>query len=558
MAEILTGNGKVYFDPFASDADSHFSNVVRIFFNRMWKSKHGINFEEYESIAKDSFDERVSLKKPKEIKKSFAEGVNKQFEERGLFTLINFAGEKNEMDFVIGWESAKESVKENFQVPDKPTHRIKEEPEEPSLDDDEFEPNLGFLGYIVTSRKEKKIKKVKEYFEKRHERWKQEISKIEKNNEKVIEKWKMRRDKMEYEKRNIFEKINKYEEEYVEGIKGTVEKVVYAKVSKTKYPKCLSFEHIEELLNGVLEAEYEYESRNVVLDYALPKIYEIPNRKRIEYVESEDEFKTVNIGEARVEKIYEKIPFNIALRVARQILEFDYSGGSVIENIVFNGYTSGMGKARCKVSVKCSRDDLREINLSEANPQDVFDSLGGISASSMVDTSSVMPIMQTGIQDSESVAPTPVGDDSEGTENLMKLDWGEFEQLIGGLLEREFANEGGEVEITQASQEDGIGAIAYDPDPLRGGKFVIQAERSAQPVGGSAVRDLHGTSMREGADKGVLITTSDFSRSAHDFAKDKLIQLLNGDDLLRLLDRHGYDAQIDLDEARGANEQSEL
>jgi restriction system protein len=56
--------------------------------------------------------------------------------------------------------------------------------------------------------------------------------------------------------------------------------------------------------------------------------------------------------------------------------------------------------------------------------------------------------------------------------------------------------------------------------------------------------------MNEGANKGILVTTSDYGPDAYKFVKDKPIQLLNGGNLLSLLERHGYDARIDVKEAR--------
>ena len=39
----------------------------------------------------------------------------------------------------------------------------------------------------------------------------------------------------------------------------------------------------------------------------------------------------------------------------------------------------------------------------------------------------------------------------------------------------------------------------------------------------SAVRDLYGTMMNEGANKGILVTTAGYGPDAFTFAKDKLI-----------------------------------
>ena len=46
------------------------------------------------------------------------------------------------------------------------------------------------------------------------------------------------------------------------------------------------------------------------------------------------------------------------------------------------------------------------------------------------------------------------------------------------------------------------------------------------------------------------MTTSDYGRDSYDFAKDKPITLLNGSNLLALLDKHGHRARINVAEAK--------
>jgi restriction system protein len=118
------------------------------------------------------------------------------------------------------------------------------------------------------------------------------------------------------------------------------------------------------------------------------------------------------------------------------------------------------------------------------------------------------------------------------------------------LFEKEFSINGGEVKVTQASRDGGVDAIAFDPDPIRGGKIIIQAKRYTNVVGVSAVRDLYGTVMNEGATKGILVTTSDYGSDSYMFAKDKPLTLLNGSNLLHLLLKHGQKAKIDIKEAK--------
>lgn len=106
------------------------------------------------------------------------------------------------------------------------------------------------------------------------------------------------------------------------------------------------------------------------------------------------------------------------------------------------------------------------------------------------------------------------------------------------------------MKVTQASSDGGVDAIAFDPDPIRGGKIVIQAKRYTNVVGVASVRDLYGTVMNEGATKGILVTTSHYGGDSYEFAKDKPLTLINGGNLLSLLNKHGYEARINIAEAK--------
>jgi restriction system protein len=74
----------------------------------------------------------------------------------------------------------------------------------------------------------------------------------------------------------------------------------------------------------------------------------------------------------------------------------------------------------------------------------------------------------------------------------------------------------------------------------------------------SAVRDLYGTVMNEGAIRGILITTASYGPDSYEFAKDKPISLVDGSNLLSMLQRHGKNFRIDLDEARAYNASSQI
>ena len=122
----------------------------------------------------------------------------------------------------------------------------------------------------------------------------------------------------------------------------------------------------------------------------------------------------------------------------------------------------------------------------------------------------------------------------EARPNLLEMKPSEFEILVANL----FGKMGLETKLTRSSRDGGVDAVAFDTRPVLGGKVVIQAKRYRDTVGVSAVRDLYGTMLNEGANKGVLVCTSGYGPDAYNFAKDKPIELIDAGGLLYLLREH--------------------
>ena len=202
------------------------------------------------------------------------------------------------------------------------------------------------------------------------------------------------------------------------------------------------------------------------------------------------------------------------------------------------------------MSVMVKRKDFMKIDFSRIDPKQCFKRLKGISAHDLSSLTPIPPIMSLNKEDKRFIAPEHILDDIDIENNLAAMDWKDFENLIRELFEKEFFSKGSEVKITRASKDGGVDAVVFDPDPIRGGKIIIQAKRYTNVVGVSAVRDLYGTVHNEGAIKGILVTTSDYGSDSYNFAKDKPLTLLNGANLLHLLGKHGYKAHINIDEAK--------
>jgi len=227
-----------------------------------------------------------------------------------------------------------------------------------------------------------------------------------------------------------------------------------------------------------------------------------------------------------------------------------------LDSITFNGWVKFVDKATgkdttaCILSVQAGKQEFLEVNLAQVDPKACFKALKGVGSSKLHSLSPVAPIMRIEREDARFISSYAVADELDDSVNLAAMNWEDFEHLIRELFEKEFSQGGGEVKVTRASRDGGVDAVAFDPDPIRGGKIVVQAKRYTNVVGVAAVRDLYGTVMNEGATKGILVTTSDYGADAYEFAKGKPITLLNGSNLLHLLAKHGHRAKIDLKGAK--------
>lgn len=111
----------------------------------------------------------------------------------------------------------------------------------------------------------------------------------------------------------------------------------------------------------------------------------------------------------------------------------------------------------------------------------------------------------------------------------------EFEHLCEKLIKKM----GFETEITKASGDGGIDLIAYNHQPLLSGKYIIQCKRYTGSVGEPIIRDLYGVITSERANKGILMTTGHFTKSAITFADGKPIELIDGIAMQNLFSQHG-------------------
>ncbi len=135
-------------------------------------------------------------------------------------------------------------------------------------------------------------------------------------------------------------------------------------------------------------------------------------------------------------------------------------------------------------------------------------------------------------------------DNFESGLNLDDLSGVEFECVCQLLVQKM----GFTARTTKASGDGGIDLIAYNHQPLLSGKYIIQCKRYSGSVGEPIIRDLYGVVTSERANKGILMTTGYFTKSAMAFAEGKPIELIDGEILRNLLLEYDINYESDSDD----------
>lgn len=285
-------------------------------------------------------------------------------------------------------------------------------------------------------------------------------------------------------------------------------------------------------------------SKQLVVEYELPTIDIVPSVLEFKYNRSQDDIVGKPRKPAEIKGNYQDVIASIALRTLHELFEAEDRGH--VDVICFNGYIHTVDPATGRdiqphlISVRATRDKFLEIDLARVDMKACLKNLGAQVSRSPEEAQPVKPIMEFKMADARFVDQTDLISGLAEAPNLMDLNPFEFENLVANL----FGQMGLESKLTRSSKDGGVDCVAFDTRPVLGGKVVIQAKRYRHTVGVSAVRDLFGTMMNEGANKGILVTTSGYGSDAFNFAKDKPIELIDGGGLLYLLQEIGTQARV--------------
>ena len=120
-------------------------------------------------------------------------------------------------------------------------------------------------------------------------------------------------------------------------------------------------------------------------------------------------------------------------------------------------------------------------------------------------------------------------DAQQGLESIAALGWRHFEQLVGEAFRRQ----GYMVEETGLGGADGGIDLVLSKN---GRRVLVQCKQWRQrQVGAKVVREMYGLLAHHRADEVKIACSGTYTRDAQEFAKDKPIELIGGEELLRMV-----------------------
>lgn len=495
-------------------------------------------------------------------KEANLEEANKKTEEaqQAITEIGDLLSRTLSVDDAVNWENLKKKEEFAEKKPSRPANPIyKELPNKPDKESEQFVPKFNILEKIFKSWREQKIQEYEQVYSNAVSDWEKSVKRINEHNQKLgreneedvsrwnqeVAAWKERQEIYLQDQSDYNLKIDKMEKDYLNKNTDSIMEYCEMVLNNSSYPASFPKD---------FELEYNPENQILIVEYQLPPMESFPKVKEVKYLAGKKELKETLLPEAQINKMFDDAMYKIALRTIHELFEADKA--IALQAISFNGWIRTINKAtgkeenNCILSLQVKREEFLNVDLAKVDPKTCFKNLKGVASSKLSSLTPIQPVLQMSRVDKRFVESYAVANTIDEATNLAAMDWEDFEHLIRELFEKEFKSNGGEVKITQASRDGGVDAVVFDPDPIRGGKIVIQAKRYTNTVGVSAVRDLYGTVMNEGATKGILVTTADYGSDAYEFAKAKPLTLLNGSNLLHLLGKHGHHAKIDLKEAK--------
>ncbi|WP_405978231.1 restriction endonuclease [Streptomyces sp. NBC_00158] len=294
-----------------------------------------------------------------------------------------------------------------------------------------------------------------------------------------------------------------------------------------------------------VSAAYDAASRQLVLDWELPRYEVVPEVKSVRYMPSTDQDRETARPATQRRALYRDLLAQSLLLVLHELFAADEFGA--LESVVVNGFVddhdpvTGREAQLVLATVQAARGAFSGLRLEQVSAVDcLVEGLRGQLSARPDQLTAVRAGRRPGEVGGDVVSHGGHAAGGEDEPDLFQMDPIAFENLVAEL----FRAMGMEAVTTQRSGDGGVDVEALDPAPIRGGRIVVQVKRYRNTVPPTAVRDLYGTVQDKGANKGVLVTTASFGPGSYTFANGKPLELVPGAELVELLHRYGLRGRL--------------
>lgn len=324
--------------------------------------------------------------------------------------------------------------------------------------------------------------------------------------------------------------IHELEQLVLAGVAPKVEK--YARTMLDSAPRPSTLPHD-------VDVAYVPEARRLLINRELPGFEVIPPEREFSYVKVRDEITSKPRPDKEIRQRYANLVAQLTLRTMRDA--FRIQPAEIIDEVMVSGRVSTRNKATgqperpCLVSVSAGREDFEQLVLDQVDAATCLKHLNAMVSDNPLELDAVEPVFNPDLSRYRIVDSHDAVAGLDARFVLTEMDPFKFEKLVKELFEAM----GMRSWNTRGSQDDGIDAVAVNPDPIMGGKCIIQAKRYSRVVPVEAVRALAGNVDDSRASRGIVVTTAWFGKASRDFvARNPRLQLIEGQELLHLLKKH--------------------
>ncbi|BAY07631.1 hypothetical protein [Calothrix sp. NIES-2098] len=222
--------------------------------------------------------------------------------------------------------------------------------------------------------------------------------------------WKKHSFILDIKKRNA--EIDELAAAYQDGEASAVEIYNEMVLERSEYPTLEEFQYIsytnedKVALPQQFQVAYVPESKQLKIEYELPKAKIIPTIAEVQYDHSKDEIRGIARKPVEIEELYQDIVTAIALRTINEVFTADLA--QHLDTVVFNGFvqtidsTTGKHSQIYLISVLATKDSFTSIDFNNIDKLTCLRNLGAQISSYLTAMQPVQPIVDFNMVEAKS------------------------------------------------------------------------------------------------------------------------------------------------------------